>query len=110
MGATANPPKSDDRYAQLTNGAFITNDFLRNPHFSKVFDPLKPLLCTNFPNDFTAAPFEMDFHTGSKRFRFKLNFWNFKTRFEISNKFKWIQIQMDFQEIEVLGNRSFGQI
>jgi hypothetical protein len=30
------PPKSDDdRYAQLTRGAFITNDFLRNPHFSK---------------------------------------------------------------------------
>ena len=24
---TANPPKSDDRYAQLTRGAFIINDF-----------------------------------------------------------------------------------
>ena len=32
--ATANPPKSDDRYAQLTRGAFIINDFLQNPHFS----------------------------------------------------------------------------
>ena len=34
MGATANPPKSDDRYAQLTRGAFIINDFLRNPRFN----------------------------------------------------------------------------
>ena len=33
VGATANPPKSDDRYAQLTRGAFIINDFLQNPHF-----------------------------------------------------------------------------
>ena len=33
MGATANPPKSDDRYAQLTRSAFIRNDFLQNPHF-----------------------------------------------------------------------------
>ena len=32
--ATANPPKSDDRYAQLTRGAFVINDFLQNPHFS----------------------------------------------------------------------------
>ena len=29
--ATANPPKRDDRYAQLTRGAFIINDFLQNP-------------------------------------------------------------------------------
>ena len=35
IGATANPPKSDDKYAQLTRGAFIINDFLRNPHFSE---------------------------------------------------------------------------
>ena len=34
MGATANPPKSDDRYAQLTRGVFIKNHFLQNPHFS----------------------------------------------------------------------------
>ena len=34
LGATANPPKSDDRCAQLTRGAFIINDFLQNPHFS----------------------------------------------------------------------------
>ena len=33
VGATANPPKSDDSYAQLTRGAFIMNDFLQNPHF-----------------------------------------------------------------------------
>ena len=34
VGATANPPKSDDRYAQLTRGAFIINEFLQNPHFN----------------------------------------------------------------------------
>ena len=45
MGATANPLKSNDRYAQLTKdnfeavslltrGALIINDFLQNPHFS----------------------------------------------------------------------------
>ena len=34
MNAPANPPNSDDRYAQLTRGAFIINDFLQNPHFS----------------------------------------------------------------------------
>ena len=33
MGATANPPKSDDIYVQLTRGAFISNDFIQNPHF-----------------------------------------------------------------------------
>ena len=33
VSATANPPKSDDKYAQLTIGAFIMNDFLQNPHF-----------------------------------------------------------------------------
>ena len=33
VDATANPPKSDDRYAQLTRGAFIINDLLQNPHF-----------------------------------------------------------------------------
>jgi hypothetical protein len=33
VGATANPPKSDEIYAQLTRGAFIINDFLQNPHF-----------------------------------------------------------------------------
>ena len=27
-------PKSDDRYAQLTRGTFIINDFLQNPHFN----------------------------------------------------------------------------
>ena len=37
VGATANPPKSDDRYAQLTRGVFIINDFLQNPHFNKNF-------------------------------------------------------------------------
>ena len=33
VGATANPPKSDDIYVQLTRGAFILNDFIQNPHF-----------------------------------------------------------------------------
>ena len=37
LGATANPPKSDDRYAQLTRGAFMINDFLQNPPFSSHF-------------------------------------------------------------------------
>jgi hypothetical protein len=36
VGATANPPISDDRYAQLIRGAFIMNDFLQNPHFRKM--------------------------------------------------------------------------
>ena len=31
-----NPSKRDDRYAQLTRGAFIINDFLQNPNFSKI--------------------------------------------------------------------------
>ena len=35
VGSTANPPKSDYRYAQLIRGAFIINDFLQNPHLSK---------------------------------------------------------------------------
>ena len=35
VGATANLPKRDDIYAQLTRGAFIINDFLQNPHFSR---------------------------------------------------------------------------
>ena len=35
VGATANPPKSDDRYDQLTRGAFMINDSLQNPHFNK---------------------------------------------------------------------------
>ena len=39
VGATANPPQSDDRYAQLTRGAFKINDFLLNPHFSIVSIP-----------------------------------------------------------------------
>jgi hypothetical protein len=34
---TANPPKSDDRYAQLTRGALIINDFLQNPHIGQTF-------------------------------------------------------------------------
>ena len=38
--ATANQPKSDDRYAQLTKGAVIINSFLQNLHFgwSRFFD------------------------------------------------------------------------
>ena len=32
--AVAHPPKSDDRYAQLTRGAFIINDSLQNPNFN----------------------------------------------------------------------------
>ena len=28
------PPKSDDKYPQLTRGAFMKYDFLRNPHFN----------------------------------------------------------------------------
>ena len=35
VGFLLHPPKSDDRYAQLTRGGFIINDFLRNPHFKK---------------------------------------------------------------------------
>ena len=35
--AYLHPPKSDDRYAQLTRGAFITIDFLQNPHFMLAF-------------------------------------------------------------------------
>ena len=35
VGATEEPPKSDDRYVQFTTGAFIINDFLQNPYFSK---------------------------------------------------------------------------
>ena len=34
VGATANPPKSDDWKWELTRGAFIINGFLRNSHFS----------------------------------------------------------------------------
>ena len=34
VGLLLHPPKSNDIYAQLTRGAFITNDFLWNPHFS----------------------------------------------------------------------------
>ena len=33
VGLLLHPPKSDDRYAQLTRGGFIINDFLLNPHF-----------------------------------------------------------------------------
>ena len=33
MGLQLHPPKNDDRYAQLTRGAFTINDFLRNSHF-----------------------------------------------------------------------------
>ena len=31
VDATANPPKINDRYTQMTRGAFIVNDFLQNP-------------------------------------------------------------------------------
>ena len=37
VGATANPPKSDDRYAHLTRGALIINDFLQNPDFRHTY-------------------------------------------------------------------------
>ena len=37
-GATANPPKSDDKYArksvQLVRGSSLRSDFLQNPYFS----------------------------------------------------------------------------
>ena len=48
------PTKSDDKYAQLTKGAFIiVNDFLRNPYFSTVRGLekiLKYSLCANLFN------------------------------------------------------------
>ncbi len=28
---------NNDRYAQLTRGAFIINDFLQNPHFNETY-------------------------------------------------------------------------
>ena len=31
--STANPPKSDDRYAQLNRGAFMIDYLLQNPHY-----------------------------------------------------------------------------
>ena len=38
LGATANPPKSDDKYAQksvqLVRGSAFRSDFLQNPYFS----------------------------------------------------------------------------
>ena len=38
VGATANPPKSDDKYAQksvqLVRGSSFRSDFLQNPYFS----------------------------------------------------------------------------
>ena len=51
------PPKSDDRYAQLTRGAFIINDFLQNPHFSaekneEWFVSLIIILSTSSSNQF----------------------------------------------------------
>ena len=40
VGATANPPKSNDRYAQesvqLVRGSSLQSDFLQNPYFSVV--------------------------------------------------------------------------
>ena len=41
----ANPPKSDDRYAQLTRGAFIINDYLQNPHFNTLTLSKNDSLC-----------------------------------------------------------------
>ena len=43
MGLLLHPPKSDDKYAQLTRGAFIINDFLRNSHFKDLFDKINYL-------------------------------------------------------------------
>ena len=37
FGLLLHPPKSDDRYAQLTRGAFILNDFLQNSPFRTCF-------------------------------------------------------------------------
>ena len=34
VGATENPPKSEDGNGQLTRVAFKINDFLQNPHLS----------------------------------------------------------------------------
>ena len=34
LGATANPPKTYDWKWSTDKGAFIINDFLRNPYFS----------------------------------------------------------------------------
>ena len=39
VGATANPPKSDDKYAQksvqLVRGSSFRSDFLQNPDFNR---------------------------------------------------------------------------
>ena len=39
-GATANPPKSDDKYAQksvqLVKGSSFRSEFLQNPYFGKL--------------------------------------------------------------------------
>ena len=43
VGLLLHPPKSDDKYAQLTRGAFIINDFLRNSHFKDSFDKINYL-------------------------------------------------------------------
>ena len=50
-GATANPPKSDDKYAQksvqLVRGSSFRSDFLQNPYFSCVSNNLGLLGQTN---------------------------------------------------------------
>ena len=54
LGATANPPKSDDKYAQksvqLVRGSSFRSDFLQNPYFrdrSSIL-PFKPLTFSFF--------------------------------------------------------------
>ena len=46
VGATANPPKSEDGNGQLTRVAFKINDFLWNPYFSIIENYLFDLLNT----------------------------------------------------------------
>ena len=36
MGLLLHPPKKDDKYAQLTRGVFIINDFLQNGLISDI--------------------------------------------------------------------------
>ena len=70
--ATANPPKSDDwKWSSTDKGAFIIDDFLRNPYFSTYSDIL---LHTVSKNGFLKKDITQGKDYLSKKAKIKMSF------------------------------------
>ena len=79
--ATANPPKSDDKYAQksvqLVRGSYFRSDYFQNPYFSTEFLWVK----AKWPEIKAKQKVVKNYFTcvWSSKWKFSLNFWGSET-------------------------------